>query len=323
MNFRVFLFLLCFFETLSFRGYTQADSLKVIEDTVVKTKTNYRYVKLDSAQIAQAKHVRDSLTWMYVAPDPKRENLFVKEMLDKYIIHDHTFLSQGVKQIKKETYKEGKSIVKYPTWEILMLIFLILCFAVLRLVFGKKMTLIFQAFYDDRAFSQINKEENILSSWYFLFSYVLYSFFIGLFIYIALDRYGILLPISGFNLFLFTSFAFGLALAAKILGLRFLGHFFNVQKVIREYVNSIYLSFFNASLLFIPLVICFTLSVDSNIWFLRGGIIFLCLSFVLQLLRVGRNILSRYKLSKFYLFIYLCTFELCPIIILIKALNIY
>ncbi|ADY53069.1 hypothetical protein Pedsa_2524 [Pseudopedobacter saltans DSM 12145] len=321
MIFRRFLFFLFVLGTF-LQGYAQTDSLTAPKDTVAQYRRSYTYVRLDSAQLAQAKHVRDSLTWMFVAPDPKRENLFVKEMLEKHIVHDHTFLHQGPKQIKKEEYKEGKLVVKYPTWEILVLIFLIICFAILRLVFGKKMSLIFQAFYDDRTFSQINKEENILSSWYFLFSYVLYSFFIGLFAYVALDRYGVPSDLKGFNLFLFVSVFFGLALAIKILGLRLLGHFFNVQKITREYVNSIYLSFFNASLLFIPLVIFFTLSVNSNIWFLWGGIAFLCLSFVLQLFRVGINILSRYKLSKFYLFLYLCTFELCPIIILIKALNI-
>ncbi len=323
MNFRTLLFFLCFLLTFLSGTYAQNDSLGASSDTVhVQARRNYAYVRRDSAQLAQAKHIRDSLTRMFVSPNAKRENLFVKEMLEKYIVRDHTFLTLGPKHVKKEEYKAGKEIVKYPTWEILVLIFLIVCFAILRLVFGKKISVIFQAFYDDRVFSQINKEENILSSWYFLFSYVLYSFFIGLFAYIALDRYGLELQIKGFNLFIAASLIFGFGLALKILGLRFLGHFFNVQKVTKEYVNSIYLSFFNASLLFIPLVICFTLSVNSNIWFLWGGIAFLCLSFGLQLLRVGINILSRYKLSKFYLFLYLCTFELCPIIILIKALNI-
>lgn len=158
--------------------YAQTDSLSGSQDTGhVQTRRKYTYVRLDSAQLAQAKHVRDSLTWMFVSPNPKRENLFVKEMLEKHIVYDHTFLTLGSKHIKKEEYKAGKEIVKYPTWEILVLIFLIVCFAILRLVFGKKMSVIFQAFYDDRVFSQINKEENILSSWYFLFSYILLFLF--------------------------------------------------------------------------------------------------------------------------------------------------
>ncbi|MFD1629500.1 DUF4271 domain-containing protein [Pseudopedobacter beijingensis] len=301
----------------------QVDSARAeTSDTLVKTKKVYR-VKVDSAALAQAQHMRDSLRWAFLRPDPHRENLFVKEMLEKNIIEDVSFLSLGQQSIvKKGNLDEGKPIKKYPAWEILILIFLIVCFGVLRFVFGKNMAMVFQAFYDDRILSQLNKEENIFSSWYFLFSYVLYSLFIGLFLYILFNRFGFLPTVEGFNLFVLASFSFAIALGVKIVGLRFLGFFFNVQRVTREYINCIYLSFFNVSLLFIPLIICLTLTSNSNYWVLWGGILFVALGFGLQLLRVVVHIMSSYKLSKFYLFLYLCAFELCPIIILIKALNI-
>jgi hypothetical protein len=41
-----------------------------------------------------------------------------------------------------------------------------------------------------------------------------------------------------------------------------------------------------------------------------------------QFIRITFNILLNYKLSKFYLIIYLCALEICPIILLAKTISI-
>lgn len=305
----------------SFNLKAQNDTVatRVTSDSIQTVRRVYAAPRIDSATLARMQQVRDSLTWFYLKPDPKRKNLFVAEMLKKHIVKDPTFLSQA-QPSKENTYGTGKALPRYLKWEFFILLGLLIAFAALRLAFKKQMELVFQAFYNDRSLAQINKEENLFNSWYFLLSFLLFSLFVGFFIYLFLERY------TGndgtFSLFLYISIFFALFLGLKIVSLRFLGYFFYVQRLTKEYINSIYLSFFNVSLFLIPLTICFALSVGNGNWILFGGAGIILLAFGLQMLRVIIHILNNYKVSKFYLILYLCTFELCPIIVIVKALTI-
>jgi hypothetical protein len=60
---------------------------------------------------------------------------------------------------------------------------------------------------------------------------------------------------------------------------------------------------------FIPVLFIFAIGLS--------GIIF-----VWQYIRNSLNIISDFRFHKFYLFIYLCALEICPVLILIKAIDI-
>jgi hypothetical protein len=322
MQFKTGFFLL-FVLMFALHAFSQADSLNTTKDTVVR-KNKVAKVYKDSALVAKEKFTKDSITWFYLKPDPKRVNLFVEEMLTKYLVTDPTLISIKSSDIlKKEEYKIGNPVRRFPAWVLGVIGIIIISFAVMKLVFTKQLSLVFHAFYDNRILAQINKEENVFTSWHFLFSYIIFSFTIGLFLYLFLDRYETTLEVSGFFLFLMISLAFGFLYGLKILVLRFVGFVFEIQKPIRDYINIIYLSFFNVSVFFIPLTLILILTVykESNLILLIGVVITLTV-IILQLLRAWVQILSNYKLSKFYLILYLCTLEICPILILFKALNI-
>jgi hypothetical protein len=129
-------------------------------------------------------------------------------------------------------------------------------------------------------------------------------------------------PFEGFELFLFlTALVIGL-FTFKIIVLRVLGFLFDVKRLVREYVSVLYLSYFNAAILFLPVVIAFSLT--SSLYagiYSYIGIVMLLGIFVVQFLRAGANILSNYKFPKVYLIIYLCALEFCPLIILFKVLG--
>jgi len=302
----------------------QTDSITVAPDSAaVRYKPRKIYV-IDSVAMAKAKHLRDSLTWTFVKPDPLRPNQFVEQMLEKYVVKDITLLStQSAVAKKKSDYGLGKPVQRLPAWVLLVMLVLVVAFGIVRIVFRKQMDIIFQAFYDNRVLSQINKEDNIFSSWYFLFSYVLFSFLIGLFLYILFQKLGLTFTVSGFTLFLTISLCFAVFLGLKILILRFMAYMFELYRVISDYINVIYLSFFNLSLFFIPLTLSLILTVfQENNWILLTGLLITTIVFVMQFLRILIQILSNYRLSKFYLILYLCALEICPIIVIIKALNI-
>lgn len=317
----LFTFVLVFFTF--YIGFAQIDSVLVNSDstTVIKPRKVYA---VDSVAVAKAKYLRDSLTFFYLKPDPLRTNQFVEQMLEKYIIKDKTLLSSNfTRNIKKSDYGLGKPINRLPAWVLTVMLILVVSFGVVRIVFKKQMAIILHAFYDNRVLAQINKEDNIFSSWYFLFSYIIFSFLIGLFLYILFQKLSLNFSVSGFTLFLTISLFFSVFLGFKILILRFLGYIFQLYRVVSDYINIIYLSFFNIALFFIPLTLSLILTVfQENNWILLTGLFFTALVFVLQFFRILFQIMSNYKLSKFYLILYLCTLEICPIIVIIKALNI-
>ncbi|MCY1540862.1 hypothetical protein D9M68_765280 [compost metagenome] len=127
---------------------------------------------------------------------------------------------------------------------------------------------------------------------------------------------------EGFQFFISVSALIILLYAFKIVTLRLLGFFFNIQKPINMYISVLYLSYFNAALLFMPLVIGFALSpIKYGEIYIILAILLSAIIFVIQLVRAGVNILSQYRFSKVYLFLYFCTLEICPILVLIRAIG--
>jgi hypothetical protein len=108
----------------------------------------------------------------------------------------------------------------------------------------------------------------------------------------------------------------------KIFVLRILGFLFDANKLVREYVSVLYLSYFNAATLFLPVVIAFSLTSNrfAGIYSYIGIVMILGI-FVFQFLRAGAKILTNYKFPKVYLIIYLCALEFCPLVILFKVLG--
>jgi len=111
--------------------------------------------------------------------------------------------------------------------------------------------------------------------------------------------------------------------ASKFLVLKFLGFVFDINKLVSEYISALSLTYFNITFVFLPVALCFSLIADKFIPFLLAvTLLFVVIIFIWQYLRSSVSIISNFRFHKFYLFIYLCALEICPILILIKALNI-
>ena len=145
MQFKTGFFLL-FVLMFALHAFSQADSLNTTKDTVVR-KNKVAKVYKDSALVAKEKFTRDSITWFYLKPDPKRVNLFVEEMLTKYLVTDPTLISIKSSDIlKKEEYRIGNPVRRFPAWVLGVIGIIIISFAVMKLVFTKQLSLVFHAF---------------------------------------------------------------------------------------------------------------------------------------------------------------------------------
>ncbi len=302
------------------------------------SKSNFRQLnfqesnkRLDSVTLVQPKifidsanAIKDSLSTVWIkAPDPNRPNRFLDSLISLYKVENLDFLSWASKFQKKSVrYDAGSPRTYRETWVIAVVLFLVLFFAVIRFFFPSELNTIVLAFYSNQALSKINKEDSLFNSWPFIFLYLLFGLNTGLYLYLSGKYLDISYPAKGFELFIYLSAIVVGLFTMKIIALRILGFLFDVQRLVREYVSVLYLSYFNAAILSLPVVIAFSLtSYRFAVIYSYIGVAMVILIFLLQFLRAGANILSNYKFPKVYLIIYLCALEFCPLIILLKALG--
>jgi len=282
----------------------------------------------DSATIARQKFVTDSImrhTWLL--PD---------SLLNPYLVID-SILKANVRVLKKgeawynlpgkgkaeSFYKIGRPVPKGEPWVLGFILFLLLLFGILRISFHKQLGDIIQAFYSNRVLNNLYKEDNLFTSWPFLFLFIQFGFTLGMFLYLISQYYQISYGAGGLQFFVTISVMIVLLYALKIFVLRGLGHLFSIQKLVHEYITVLYLSYFNISLIFIPLVVAFALApLRYGMYFISTAAMLLTVIFLFQFVRAGYNILSNNRFSKVYLFLYFCALEICPILIVIKAIGL-
>ncbi len=299
----------------------------VLSDTLDAARTYRRRVVRDSAFLVRQQFVTDSImkaTWLF--PD----SLIDKHMIVDSILKANTvgrsnlllrYKDFGPVQVSK--YRLGKPVPKGEIWVLGVITLLLILFAVLKVSFSKHLQTIVQSFFSNRVLNNLNKEDNLFTSWPFLLLFVQFGFTVGMFFYLVSQFYHIAFAGSGFQFYLSISVLIVVLYIFKIIILRLLGYLFNVQKPVNEYVTILYLSYFNLSLLFIPLVIAFALSpLKYGPYYIAISFVILVMVFVFQFIRAGVNILSHHRFSKVYLFLYFCALEICPILILIKAIGL-
>ena len=269
-------------------------------------------------------HVRDSLTMQYIGlPDPNRPNQFADSLRRHLIVENGDFMSWIAFTNQLETaFNPGKERPSREPWIIIAIGMLILLLGIVRVAFPNEVLSIIQAFYNDRMLLQINKEDTLYSSWPFIFLYILFGFVIGMFLYHYNLYYLQHKQAQGLDVFLGISLFVIVLFIVKIIVTRFLGVVFDVQRMVREYVSILNLSYFNAALIFLPIVMALCLLRATYIqWVIPAGALIVLLLLIFRFVKTANNLLGSYPFSKFYLFMYLCCLEIAPVLIIIKVLD--
>jgi hypothetical protein len=274
-----------------------------------------------AAMAARQQFEADSVAMQYIrTPDSARVNQFAQTILKNVLYKGYGFLDVHARA--QSIVREGSARSKREQWIIGVIILLLLYTGFLNLLMGKDIDIVFRSFYNKRS-TQSGKEESLLNSRAFIALFILFGLTSGLFIYQVSAAYDKFYSITGFQLFISLSVIIVTLFALKLLVLRFIGFIFNVNKVVSEYVSILYLTYFNIAFVFLPLTLCFCLlPAQFAKLILLVALVLTIVIFVWQYLRSSVNIISNFRFHKFYLFIYLCALEICPVLILIKALNI-
>lgn len=182
----------------------------------------------------------------------------------------------------------------------------------------KRLNQVIKAFYLTRLTNQSGRDELSLGNRVSIFLYVLFVVSFSLFIYQTAAYYGY--KEENDVLFFFKlAFLICLVYGLKLLFVRFFGFIFQNQKESGDYSLMIFLFCNILGLFLLPIVVCMAFVKDvSPLIFIYSG---LGVFVLLLLIRVLRGVLigiNSIRVSKFYLFLYLCTLEILPFVIMVK-----
>ena len=294
--------------------------ISVLDSVVMATKAREKFTA-DSVK-ARVKFMADSIAMQYIKyPDSALNRQFVVATLKANLYTGTDFLDITTKS--KSILKEGHNRQTRDQWIIVIIIGLLIYTALLNITLNKDIKNVLQSFYSKRHVSQAGKEEGYINFWSFIGLFLLFGFTFGLFLYQLAAYYKTYYTISGVRLFVALSFIVIALFAVKFVILKVLGFIFDINSLVSEYVSILYLTYFNIAFVFLPVAVCFSL-LDAQFipYLLAVAAVLIVIIFTWLYLRSSVNIISNFRFHKFYLFIYLCALEICPILILIKALNI-
>ncbi len=316
-----------FLMIVSLGANAQQDSTALqTNDTSLNQPQNKHGPFLDSVAMAMQQHdqfVQDSLATLYIRPaDPSRHNQLVDSLLKQVLYTGTNFLD--LRPHSKSLLKEGSTRQARDPWILGIILIMLIYAAILNRVMSKDLESVWMAFYSKRMLNQVSKEEGVINSWTFAALFLLFASTFGLFLYqYSVYSHVYYTRFSGFQLFLSLTFIILGLFAVKFVIVKFIGFVFGIGKLVSEYLSVSYLTYFNIGFVFLPVCLCFSLLPDSMIrYVLLLAYIVIGAIFVWQYLRGSVEIISNILFYKFYLIVYLCALEICPILILIKALNI-
>jgi hypothetical protein len=183
----------------------------------------------------------------------------------------------------------------------------------------KRLDQAIKGFYLSRYASQMGRDELSLGNRVSLFLATLFIITFSLFITQTAGYYGYIRGLTPGGFFIRTAVFISIAYGVKILAVRFFGFIFQNQKESNDYAVMIFLFCNTLGMFLLPVVICLAFVEDvSPLIFIYTGLgifaLFLCIR-LLKGIIIGFNSV---RVSRFYLFLYLCTLEILPFVIGIK-----
>lgn len=291
-----------------------------------KAQTQSSDTTLDSVlAIKYIRYQMDTDTIFYVLIDSSlivETDTIKKLVLSKY--HDMKFNFMD-STIKLDTRKfVNRNLIKIRKtdnhWIVFIFLFIVLLFTIIRNVYDKTLTVIFQAYWNDRAIGQFTRDDNFLKLRNTLMYFVLFTSVYGLLLKYIFNYFNITFQYKGLDEYLIICAFTGVFYLSKFILMKLSGFVFSIQKLISGYLSVLSISNFVYSIIIIPLLLFYQF-VPSYIqpYLLGLMLILFCFNTIYKYLRTGSFIINNFQFPKFYLFLYLCTLELMPLLIIYKV----
>jgi hypothetical protein len=192
----------------------------------------------------------------------------------------------------------------------------------LRVLYSKRFRQEIRAFFTSRTVSQMMREEYALSNRVSIGLSLLFILLFSLFLYQVFAYYGY------FNIETYPPVKFyfsivGLVIvlfALKLLLVRLLGVVFRVEGAVNEYIFNIFLHHKALGIFLFPVTIALAFVRDvPPRHLIAAGWCIVGLVLLYRTLRTTVGGIQAAGISKYYLFLYLCTLEILPLIVIIKV----
>ena len=247
---------------------------------------------------------------------------FKKIVLNKYSGNTFNYTDSTIKlDTRKYVNRNAIKLRKSPDqWIVFVFLVIVLLYVLIKNIYNKTLSIVFQAYWNDRAISQFTRDDNFFKLRNTLLYFVLFAMVYGLLIKYMLNNFGVEIKTKDSDEYLFITAAAVLFYIAKFVLMKFAGYVFSIHKLMSGYLSIISISNFIYSIFIIPFLILYYYvpnEYEGLVFYLI--LILFCFNTIYKYLRTGSFILNNFQFPKFYLFLYLCSLEIMPLLIIYKV----
>lgn len=212
-----------------------------------------------------------------------------------------------------------------PDWFTIILLLMIIGVTAIKILYRKIFSQMVAAFFSLAVTNQIVRDENLLVQRATILLNIIFYGVGALFLYQLSIMFNWNQPVLNEGIIRFFLFAILLACiySFKMILLKALSFIFELDKPVSTYIFSLFLINNSVGLILIPLIAVATYIVfikSVTVVYLSLG--FITFAFVFRLWRATTIGLSLPRFSLYYLFLYFCTLEIAPVLIMLKATGI-
>ena len=299
---RSFLFILGFL--VSFCAVGQVDTLPGNADTLIAAKDTIP--QIDTVLLA------DTIQPIVVEPPYIRfDTLLYKQ-------HPYYRIENPVQFIAPERVWQGKDALFYAC------IGLLLFFAVVRNAFPRYLQDLFRMFFRTTMKQRQVKEQMMASPFPSLLLNILFMLSGGLLITLLLRHYGLGEQYNFWQLFLFAALGLGVIYLVKFISLKLCGWLFRLSEATNAYIFIVFTTNKVLGIAWLPFIILivFTNGLSQQL-FITATLIITGGAFLYRFFLSYATIHRGIKLNPFHFILYLCAFEIAPLLLINKLLFTY
>ncbi len=276
-------------------------------------------------QISYYHYQRDTDSVAYVLIDSSsivQTDTIYKLVMSRYHMGSYNFTDSTQRPDARKYVNRNLIKVRKTEghWMIFTLLSIILLYTIIRNVYDKTLVVIFQAYWNDRAINQFTRDDNFLKLRNTLLYFILFTTVYGLLLKFIFNFFEVNISYKGIEEYMIICLFTGTFYLAKFLLMKISGFIFSIQKLISGYLSILSISNFVYAIIVMPMLIFYQFIPSSYQPYLLGLILILfCFNTIYKYLRTGSFILNNFQFPKFYLFLYLCTLEIMPLLIIYKV----
>lgn len=318
-----FFFLLVFSFCIAVAGFAQtADSVAVpAADTLLNTDT------LNVADTLQNQVLADSLSkrpvttdtgWLF-NPDVSLSNQTITQQVMAH--HPYYGFSSGIAERPPQGIKKtfnGKE------WLFYLLVLLLIIFGFLKLLFPKYFNDLFRLFFRTTLKQRQIREQLVQTP---LPSLLLNGFFVistGLYLSFILDYFHLNTIGNFWLLVLYTCAGLSLVYFIKFAGLKISGWLFSMEEVADSYIFIVFVVNKMLGILLLPFLVLIAFTTDKL--YTAGIALSVCLvggMLIYRFILTYAAVRNQVKVNLFHFFLYLCAFEIAPLLLIYKGLLLF